>query len=49
VLDALPEARLLEVGSWGFRGRCSEDLERVVQWRAVLDSPERVRRAVRQP
>lgn len=41
LLAALPNAQILEVGSWGLRPRQWADLDLVTSWQAFLDSPER--------
>lgn len=41
LLAALPQAQILEVGSWGLRPRRWEDLDLVTGWQAFLASPER--------
>ena len=47
VLAALPGARLLELGDWGWRETTWEELELVGHYRSVLDSPERYLRHLR--
>ena len=46
LLAALPGARILEVGPWGFREASWEDLELVAHWRRYLDEPMRYLRHV---
>ena len=46
LLAALPGARLLEVGPWGFRDAVWDELELVVHWRRYLDEPMRYLRHV---
>jgi predicted ATPase len=41
LLAALPGARLLETGAWGFRETAYEDLELVGHWRRYLEAPMR--------
>ena len=41
LLAALPGARILEVGDWGWRETAWEDLELVSHWRAFLTRPDR--------
>lgn len=41
VLAALPGARILEVGDWGWRETTWDQLELVAHWRAFLDRPDR--------
>ncbi|HEY5821408.1 MAG TPA: AAA family ATPase [Propionibacteriaceae bacterium] len=41
VLAALPGARILEVGDWGYRESTWDDLELVYHWRSYLSDPER--------
>ena len=40
VLAALPGARILEVGAWGFRSARWEELELTANWRAFLEDPD---------
>ncbi len=47
VLAALPGARLLELGDWGWRETTWEELELVGHYRSFLDSPERYLRHLR--
>lgn len=41
ILAVLPGAELYEVGPWGIRSSCFEDLDLVRNWRLFLDAPER--------
>ncbi|MDK1328383.1 AAA family ATPase [Arthrobacter sp. zg-Y1143] len=41
VLAALPGARILELGPWGYREKDWEDLDLVSGWKSFLDAPER--------
>ncbi|MBD8042785.1 AAA family ATPase [Arthrobacter sp. Sa2BUA2] len=41
LLAALPNAEILELGSWGLRHRDWEDLDLVSNWRSFLGSPQR--------
>jgi predicted ATPase len=41
LLASLPQAQILEVGSWGLRSRAWEDLDLVTNWQAFLTSPQR--------
>ncbi|MCD4534649.1 AAA family ATPase [Nocardioides sp. cx-169] len=40
VLAAMPGARILEVGEWGFRETAWEDLQVVDHWRRFLERPD---------
>ncbi len=40
LVAAIPGARLLEVGEWGWRESTWEDLTLVAQWRGFLSNPE---------
>lgn len=46
VLAAMPGARILEVGDWGFRTAAWDDLDLVQHWKAYLDAPGRYLRHV---
>jgi predicted ATPase len=46
VIAALPGARILEVGDWGFRDSTWSDLELVQNWRAYLATPDRYLRHI---
>lgn len=46
LLAAIPGARILEVGPWGFREVAWEELELVAHWRSYLDAPMRYLRHV---
>jgi predicted ATPase len=39
VIAAVPGARILELGDWGFRPARWEDLELVQSWRGFLSDP----------
>ncbi len=39
LLAALPRARVLEVGGWGFREKVWEELQLVAHWRRYLEAP----------
>ena len=39
LVAALPSARILELGPWGLRETCWEDLELVAHWRRYLEGP----------
>jgi predicted ATPase len=41
LLAALPGARILEIGDWGFRESTYDDLELVAHWRRYLETPMR--------
>ncbi|MCC3274091.1 ATP-binding cassette domain-containing protein [Arthrobacter zhangbolii] len=41
LLAALPGARILELGPWGFREKQWEDLDLVSSWQGFFDAPER--------
>ncbi|MCC9175350.1 AAA family ATPase [Arthrobacter sp. zg-Y179] len=41
LLAALPGARILELGPWGFRERQWDELDLVTHWKSFLNSPER--------
>lgn len=41
LLAALPQAQILEVGSWGIRPQHWEELNLVTNWQAFLTSPQR--------
>lgn len=41
LLAALPGARILELGGWGFRERGWHELDLVTNWKSFLDTPER--------
>lgn len=46
LLAAIPGARILEVGPWGFGEAAWEELELVAHWRSYLDAPMRYLRHV---
>ena len=48
VLAALPGAELYEVGPWGLRASCYDELELVRHWRSFLAAPERYLRHLTQ-
>lgn len=47
VLAALPDARLLELGDWGWRETAWDDLELVAHYRSFLSAPGRYLRHLR--
>ncbi|GAB97032.1 putative ATPase [Kineosphaera limosa] len=47
VLAALPGARLLELGDWGWRDTTWDELEVVGHYRSFLDAPQRYLRHLR--
>jgi predicted ATPase len=46
LLAALPGARILEIGDWGFRESTYDELELVAHWRRYLETPMRYLRHV---
>jgi predicted ATPase len=46
ILAAMPGARILELGEWGYRETAWDELELVHHWKAYLDDPGRYLRHV---